>query len=106
MNDASQRYPMQEFTNRIVAEREKGVKPWVRPWDPEKAGGPQAPFNPVTGKRCHGVNVLISRHGRARLPERRSSLDDVPTGSREALAGAERRRTDHHLLHQTLRGGG
>jgi len=53
------RDPMQEFANRIVAELENGVKPWVWPWDPEKAGGPQAPFNPVTGKRYHGINVLI-----------------------------------------------
>src|ERR1035438_5080794 len=53
------RDPMQEFANRIITELENGVKPWVRPWDPEKAGGPQAPFNPVTGKRYHGVNVLI-----------------------------------------------
>jgi antirestriction protein ArdC len=50
---------MQEFANRIIAELESGVKPWVRPWDPEKAGGPQAPFNPITGKRYHGINVLI-----------------------------------------------
>jgi antirestriction protein ArdC len=50
---------MQEFANRIIAELENGVKPWVRPWDPEKAGGPKAPFNPVTGKRYHSINVLI-----------------------------------------------
>jgi antirestriction protein ArdC len=53
------RDPMHEFANRIVAELERGVKPWVRPWVPEKAGGPQAPFNPVTGRRYHGINVLI-----------------------------------------------
>ncbi len=53
------RDPMQEFANRILAELERGVKPWVRPWDREKAGGPQAPFNPVTGRRYHGINVLI-----------------------------------------------
>lgn len=53
------RDPMQEFANRIIAELENGVKPWVRPWDPEKAGGPRATFNPVTGKRYHGINVLI-----------------------------------------------
>src|ERR1039458_4820594 len=59
MTDAPHRDPMQEFADRIIAELENGVKPWVRPWDPEKAGGPQAPFNPVTGKRYHGINVLI-----------------------------------------------
>ena len=57
--DAPARDPMQEFANRIIAELENGVKPWVRPWDPDKAGGPQAPFNPITGKRYHGINVLI-----------------------------------------------
>jgi antirestriction protein ArdC len=59
MTETPHRDPMQEFADRIVAELEKGVKPLVRPWDPEKVGGPQAPFNPVTGKRYHGINVLI-----------------------------------------------
>jgi antirestriction protein ArdC len=59
MTDTPHRDAMQEFADRIVTELEKGVKPWVRPWDAEKAGGPQAPFNPVTGKRYHGINVLI-----------------------------------------------
>jgi antirestriction protein ArdC len=31
---------MQEFANRIITELGNGVKPWVRPWDPKKAGGP------------------------------------------------------------------
>jgi len=57
--DLPTRDPMQEFADRIIAELENGVKPWVRPWDPDKAAGPQAPFNPVTGKRYHGINVLI-----------------------------------------------
>src|SRR5580658_8940910 len=59
MSDSPHRDPVQEFADRIVAELEKGVKPWVRPWDPQKSGGPQAPFNPATGKRYHGINVLI-----------------------------------------------
>jgi antirestriction protein ArdC len=59
MSASSHRDPMQEFANRIVAELESSVKPWVRPWDPNQAGGPQAPFNPVTGRRYHGINVLI-----------------------------------------------
>jgi antirestriction protein ArdC len=59
MPDSPHRDPVQQFADRILTELEQGVKPWVRPWDPEKAGGPQAPFNPVTGKRYHGINVLI-----------------------------------------------
>lgn len=31
----------------------------MRPWDPDKAGGPQAPFNPTTGDRYRGINALI-----------------------------------------------
>jgi antirestriction protein ArdC len=58
--DATERRdPMQEFADKIVAALESGVKPWVRPWDPEKCAGPQAPFNPTTGQNYHGVNVLI-----------------------------------------------
>jgi antirestriction protein ArdC len=53
------RDPMQEFADRIIEQLEQGVKPWVRDWDPEKCAGPQAPFNPVTGSRYHGINVLI-----------------------------------------------
>jgi len=59
MSPIPPRDAMQEFADRIVSELERGVKPWVRPWDAEKTGEPQAPFNPVTGKRYHGINVLI-----------------------------------------------
>jgi antirestriction protein ArdC len=53
------RDPMQEFTDKILESLEAGVKPWVRPWDPSKCAGPQAPLNPTTGARYHGINVLI-----------------------------------------------
>jgi antirestriction protein ArdC len=53
------RDPIQEFADLIIEHLEKGVKPWVRPWDPEKCAGPHAPFNPVTEANYHGVNVLI-----------------------------------------------
>jgi antirestriction protein ArdC len=47
---------VQEFADRTIGELEKGVKPWVRP---AKCTGPQAPLNPITGQRYHGLNVLI-----------------------------------------------
>jgi antirestriction protein ArdC len=56
---ADRRDPIQEFADRIVAELEKGIKPWVRPWDPDKCAGPQAPINSVTNANYHGINVLI-----------------------------------------------
>lgn len=57
--EATKRDAMQEFADSIIAALESGVKPWVRPWDPKKCAGPQAPFNPTTGARYHGINVLI-----------------------------------------------
>lgn len=59
IRDTQPRDPVQEFADRIIAELEKGIKPWVRPLDADKAGGPQGPLNPVTGKHYHGINVLI-----------------------------------------------
>jgi antirestriction protein ArdC len=53
------RDPIQEFADRIIAELERGVKPWVRDVDPSKCAGPQSPFNPVTHHRYRGINVLI-----------------------------------------------
>jgi antirestriction protein ArdC len=50
---------MQEFADKIVAQLELGVKPWVRPWNPELCVGPQAPFNMATGHRYSGINVLV-----------------------------------------------
>ena len=49
----------QEVTNAIVAELERGVVPWVRPWttlDPRFGGGP---FNGHTARAYRGVNVLL-----------------------------------------------
>jgi N-terminal domain of anti-restriction factor ArdC len=59
MKDRPHRDAMQEVAHRVVAGLERGVKPWVRPWSPDKGGGPQAPFNPVTDKRYHGIDVLV-----------------------------------------------
>lgn len=58
-DEVTRRDPIQEFADKIVLELERGVKPWLRPWDSDKCAGPQAPFNPTTGARYHGINVLI-----------------------------------------------
>lgn len=59
-SESTDRYdPMAEFSQRIVNELEKGVKPWVRPWNPDKCAGPQAPINGTTGQPYHGINNLI-----------------------------------------------
>ena len=95
---------MQEFANRIVAELEKGVKPWVRPWDPEKAGGPQAPFNPVTGKRYHGINVLILGMDMRAFQTGDPRWMTYQQAQETGLAGAQGREIHDHLFHQALRG--
>lgn len=50
---------MQELTDRVFAELERGVKPWIRPWDSLKCHGPSAPINAVTGHHYSGINVLV-----------------------------------------------
>ena len=47
----------EEITNRILADLEKGVLPWEKPW---KAGrGLPLPVNASTGKHYRGINVLV-----------------------------------------------
>ena len=48
-----------ELTDRLIAELEKGVVPWRRPWDREKCSGPASPVNAATGHVYSGINVLI-----------------------------------------------
>lgn len=49
----------QAVTDRIIAALEAGTRPWQRPWDAGKAGGPAMPCNAVTGARYRGVNTLL-----------------------------------------------
>lgn len=54
MSEQQQKYD--KVTNRIIAELEEGVAPWVEPW---KAGAAVAmPSNATTGRRYSGINVL------------------------------------------------
>lgn len=45
-----------EITARIVAELEKGVAPWVKPW---ATSGDGVPVNAATNRAYSGVNVLL-----------------------------------------------
>ena len=47
---------VQEVTDRILAALEKGVAPWLAPWDKGPAG---LPHNGHTNRAYHGVNVLL-----------------------------------------------
>ena len=58
-DDQTRRDPYQDVTDRILEALEAGTKPWVRPWNPDAAAGPQSPFNPTTGKHYRGINVLL-----------------------------------------------
>lgn len=46
----------QEVTNSILKQLEKGVPPWIQPWN---AGKVTLPENALTGKRYRGVNILL-----------------------------------------------
>ncbi len=47
-----------EVTDRIVADLERGVFPWVQPWDASSLGV-GLPENARTGRRYSGINVLV-----------------------------------------------
>jgi antirestriction protein ArdC len=49
----------QELTDRVIAALEAGTRPWQKPWDPNKAGGPAMPVNGATGRRYRGINTLV-----------------------------------------------
>jgi antirestriction protein ArdC len=46
-----------EITNAIIADLEKGVRPWIKPWD----GGNAIPCRPlrITGEPYRGINVML-----------------------------------------------
>ena len=45
----------QEVTDQIIAKLEKGVVPWVKPWDSESS----LPVNAVSGRNYRGINVPL-----------------------------------------------
>lgn len=47
-----------QVTNRIVAELEAGVAPWVKPWRDGRTGG-LMPRNAATGRPYSGINIPI-----------------------------------------------
>jgi antirestriction protein ArdC len=49
----------QQVTNAIVAELEKGVAPWVRPWKTLDARFGGGPYNGCTDRGYRGVNVWL-----------------------------------------------
>jgi antirestriction protein ArdC len=50
----------QVVTDRILASLEKGVAPWVKPWDASNEGNPMSEHaNALTGKAYRGVNTLL-----------------------------------------------
>lgn len=46
-----------EITNAIIADLEKGVRPWIKPWE----GGDAVPVRPlrITGEPYRGINVML-----------------------------------------------
>jgi antirestriction protein ArdC len=50
------------ITNDMLAELKRGVAPWVKPWSEGGGSVPLLPYNALTRKRYHGVNVLILWH--------------------------------------------
>ncbi|KTD70017.1 DNA primase traC [Legionella santicrucis] len=47
----------QVVANQIIESLKTRTAPWLKPWEPGTGNG-QVPYNPVTGKRYRGINVL------------------------------------------------
>lgn len=57
MEQKTKRDCYSEITNAIIADLEKGVRPWVKPWE----GGDAIPRRPlrITGEPYRGINILL-----------------------------------------------
>lgn len=54
----------QRVADKLIEQLKQGTAPWQKPW--ETTGSSGLPFNPTTGKRYRGVNVLnLMSEGRA-----------------------------------------
>jgi antirestriction protein ArdC len=49
----------ERITNRIVADLEQGVRPWLKPWNPEHAAGRITRPLRHNGVPYQGINVLM-----------------------------------------------
>jgi antirestriction protein ArdC len=51
--------PYARITGRILADLEKGVRPWTKPWSAEHLGGRVSRPLRATGEAYNGINVLL-----------------------------------------------
>ena len=51
--------PYARITARILADLERGVRPWVKPWSADHLGGRVVRPLRVTGEPYSGINVLL-----------------------------------------------
>ena len=92
----------QEVTDRIVAALEAGTRPWRQPWD---TGSPTSPINATSGRRYHGINVLLLSMTSFGLGGG-SPLLLLQASRRSGLAGPQRRARHDSLLLQAHAGRG
>ena len=62
------------LANKLIEQLKAGTAPWQQPWE---AGQMASPYNPTTGNRYRGVNIL-----------------DVQTGPSASMAGKGRGKGD------------
>ena len=49
----------QDITNKIVAQLEDGIRPWLKPWNAEHAAGRITRPLRHNGEDYHGINILV-----------------------------------------------
>jgi antirestriction protein ArdC len=68
-----------KITNQIVAELEKGARPWLKPWHAENAAGITRPLR-ANGIPYQGINVLMLWSAAMEKGCARAGLDNVQAG--------------------------
>ena len=67
----------QRITDQIVCELEKGVRPWLKPWNAEHAAGRITRPLRGNGIPYKGINVLMLWSAAMEKRLRRAHLDDL-----------------------------
>ena len=102
--------PYQRVTERILADLERGVTPWTRPWSAEALAGRVTRPLRATGEPYGGINVILLWMEAVAARLRVAQLDDLQAGAGVRGPGAARRDGRARGLlrhrHQARRGSG
>ena len=111
-NSAPRQDVYTRVTDKIVADLEQGVRPWMKPWNAEHAAGRITKPLRHNGQPYNGINILMLWSAAVSERLQRPDLDDLPPGQgarRSCAQGREGRACrlrQHHHPHRRKPGTG